>query len=438
MAQKQLKERRPYMKNTQNEKISQIKITTLVVGIDVAKETHYARAFDYRGIELSKLLRFSNTEEGFQRLEEWMQNISQQHKKTNIIVGFEPTGHYWFNLGDYLKNQGHKLAMVNPFHVKRTKELDDNSPTKNDRKDPKTIAMLVKDGRYREVYIPEDVYQELREAVSERDRLVQRMSSISNQVTRWLDIHFPEFDTIFKDWRRQAALQVLKNFPTPEKIIAAGAVKIERTWKESMKRTAGLKKAQELVKAAGASIGRKTGLTAAEASLQNLLNEHDLYSQQYQQLEQLMLELLQQVPNAEKMLDIKGVGLITAATFVGEVGDIRRFQDPRQIQKLAGFNLVENSSGKHKGKTRISRRGRRKLRHGLFMAMITILATNPEFRQLHQKNITRENNPLNKMQSIIALCGKLIRVFYALLRTGTDYSADKMLGDIELGMKVAA
>ncbi len=205
-----------------------------------------------------------------------------------------------------------------------------------------------------------------------------------------------------------------------------------------MQRTAGLKRAQELVKTAEASIGRKTGLTAAEASLQNLLNEHDLYRQQYEQLEQMMLKLLQQVPNAEKLLEIKGVGLITAATFVGEVGDIRRFQDPRQIQKVAGFILVENSSGKHKGKTRISRRGRRKLRHGLFMAMITILATNQEFRQLHKKNISRENNPLNKMQSIIALCGKLIRVFYALLRTGNNYSADKMLGDIELGMKAAA
>ncbi len=296
----------------------------------------------------------------------------------------------------------------------------------------------MKDGRYREVYIPEDVYQELREAVSERDRLVQRIISISNQVTRWLDIHFPEFNTIFKDWRRKAALQILRDFPTPEKIVAAGAERIEEAWKSAMKRTAGLKRAQELVKVAEKSIGRKTGLVAAEASLQNLLKEYDLYSQQYQQLEQLMLELLQQVPNAEKLLDIKGVGLITAATFVGEVGDIRRFQDPRQIQKLAGFNLVENSSGKHKGKSKISRRGRRRLRHGLFMAMITILATNPEFRQLHKKNISRENNPLNKMQSIIALCGKLIRVFYALLRTGTEYSADKMMGDIELGMKAAA
>jgi hypothetical protein len=103
---------------------------------------------------------------------------------------------------------------------------------------------------------------------------------------------------------------------------------------------------------------------------------------------------------------------------ISEVGDISRFQDPRQIQKLAGFNLVANSSGKHKGKTTISKRGRKRLRHSLFFAMIAILAHNPEFRSLHQRNLTRENNPLNKMQSIIALCRKLIRIFYALLNKG--------------------
>ena len=69
-----------------------------------------------------------------------MQDICKQQEKTEVIAGFEPTGHYWFTLGDHLKRQGHKLAIVNPFHVKRTKELDDNSPTKNDRKDTKTIA----------------------------------------------------------------------------------------------------------------------------------------------------------------------------------------------------------------------------------------------------------------------------------------------------------
>ncbi len=425
------------MKGTQNEKISQIKFETLVVGIDIGKETHYARAFDYRGIELARLLKFSNTDQGFQRLEQWMRDICKQQEKTEIIAGFEPTGHYWFTLGDHLKSQGHKLAIVNPFHVKRTKELDDNSPTKNDRKDPKTIAMLVKDGRYREVYIPDDIYQELREAVSERERLQEQLTSIHNRVVRWLDIRFPEFTTVFKDWRRNAALITLRSFPTPEKVMEMGVDKIVETWRKQMKR-ASLKRAEALVKAASRSVGRTSGKVASEASLQNLLAEYDLYCQQYDKQEQLMQDLLMQVPNADKLLDIKGVGLITAATFVGEVGDISRFQDPRQIQKLAGLNLVENSSGKHKGKTTISRRGRRRLRHSLFFSMIAMLGKNQEFRLLHQRNLTRENNPLNKMQSIIALCGKLIRVFFAILTKGVDYSPEKMLGDMEQSIRVAA
>ena len=425
------------MKSTQNEKISQIKFETLVVGIDIGKETHYARAFDYRGIELARLLKFSNTDQGFQRLEQWMRDICKQQEKTEIIAGFEPTGHYWFTLGDHLKSQGHKLAIVNPFHVKRTKELDDNSPTKNDRKDPKTIAMLVKDGRYREVYIPDDIYQELREAVSERERLQEQLTSIHNRVVRWLDIRFPEFTTVFKDWRRNAALITLRSFPTPEKVVKMGVDAIVETWRKQMKR-ASLKRAEALVKAASRSVGRTSGKVASEASLQNLLAEYDLYCQQYDKQEQLMQDLLMQVPNADKLLDIKGVGLITAATFVGEVGDISRFQDPRQIQKLAGLNLVENSSGKHKGKTTISRRGRRRLRHSLFFSMIAMLGKNQEFRLLHQRNLTRENNPLNKMQSIIALCGKLIRVFFAILTKGVDYSPEKMLGDMEQSIRVAA
>ncbi len=100
----------------------------------------------------------------------------QKYEMTEAIVGFEPTGgHYWFNLGgDHLIACGHKLAIVNPFHVKCARELDDNSPSKSDRKDPKTIAMLVKDGRYRDVYIPVGVYQELREMVYERERLQER------------------------------------------------------------------------------------------------------------------------------------------------------------------------------------------------------------------------------------------------------------------------
>jgi len=128
---------------------------------------------------------------------------------------------------------------------------------------------------------------------------------------------------------------------------------------------------------------------------------------------------------------------VTAAVIVSEIGDINRFHDPRQIQKMAGLSLRENSSGKHKGKTTISKRGRKRLREGLFRAIITMLATNQEFRAIHRRNLTRENNPLTKMESVIALCGKLIRVIFAILTKGSDYDAKKMMDDMNRSMKAA-
>ena len=95
------------MKRTQNAKILQIKNETLVVGIDIGKENHFARAFDNRGIELARLLKFSNTAQGFEQLDRWMQDTCKQQKKTEAITGFEPTGHYWFTW-DTSRIIGHK------------------------------------------------------------------------------------------------------------------------------------------------------------------------------------------------------------------------------------------------------------------------------------------------------------------------------------------
>ena len=413
------------MKRTQNEKILQIKNETLVVGVDIAKKTHYARAFDNRGIELGKLLRFENSAQGFVLFDAWLQEIQQGHGMTEAIVGFEPTGHYWFNLGDHLEACGHKLAILNPYHVKCARELDDNSPSKSDQKDPKTIAMLVKDGRYRDVYIPDGDYQELRELVWERERLQERLGSLSNQIARWLDINFPEFVTVFKNWRGNAAWIALRRFSTPEQIAEAGAQEVLLAWREEMKRPS-LKKADALCLVAEQSIGRTKGSGAAVRSLQNIMTEYELLKMQMEQIEEEMQECLFRIPHAMELLAIKGVGMVAVAIFVSEIGDIRRFKDPRQLIKYAGLNLRANSSGKYQGKTTISKRGRSRLRHALYQTMIPILATNEEFRSLHQRNLTRTQNPLTKMQSLIALCGKLLRVIFALLTKGVEYDPSKI------------
>src|SRR5665647_756911 len=214
------------MNYTQNEKIMSITERTLVIGIDIAKNVQYARAFDYRGIELGKVRSFENTAEGFRIFEDWMKSLANQKQKNNIVVGMEPTGHYWFNLGHFLKDLGVKLVLVNPFHVKRSKELDDNSQTKNDIKDPKTIAKLVIDGRYFEPYIPEGIYSELRVAMDMREGLGKNLSKIKNKVTQWLDKYFPEFNDVFCDWEGKAALISLNEFPTPEKVLSTDVQQI--------------------------------------------------------------------------------------------------------------------------------------------------------------------------------------------------------------------
>ena len=141
-------------------------------------------------------------------------------------------------------------------------------------------------------------------------------------------------------------------------------------------------------------------------------------------------EIVLTIPGAEKMLQIKGVGIKTVAGFLAEVGDITRFNHPDQIIKLAGLNLRENSSGKHKGETTITKRGRSRLRAQLFRAILPMVAKNKEFNELHKYYTTRVKNPLKKKQSLMVMCRKLIKIAYKLITEDISYDPEKMMGDI--------
>ena len=120
--------------------------------------------------------------------------------------------------------------------------------------------------------------------------------------------------------------------------------------------------------------------------------------------------------------------MITVSGFVAEVGDITRFDNPKQLQKLAGYAIVECSSGKHKGESHISYRGRKRLRYVLYEAAISLIARNEEFKE----------NPLKKMQSVIAVACKVLRIFYTILTKGVTYDGAKMMQDIKRPQMLAA
>ncbi len=417
----------------------QVTDETLIVGIDVASELHFARAFNYRGLELGKVIRIANDAEGFQGFKVWVNELKAKHGKATVMVGMEPTGHYWFTLAQWLRDCSIKIVLVNPFHVKRSKELDDNNPTKNDRKDPKTIAMLVKDGRYMIPYIPEGIYSELRIAMETRWQIVKQLNAIRNRVQRWLSIYFPEFNKVFADWEGKAALIALREFPTPAKVLLKGTEAIVARWRKDKIRAVGLKRTVRLIEAAQSSVGVREGLRAAENDLMMLLEDYDVKMQQMDRLMNLVEQLVCQIPGIEEVMKIKGVGLVTVAGFMAEVGDFSRFEHPKQIQKLAGLNIKENSSGKHKGKTTITKRGRRRLRALLFQAMMPLVANNMEFRALHMHYTSRANNPLKKKQSLVLLSCKFIRIIFALLTKQVAYDPQKMMSDIQrTNLQIAA
>ena len=418
------------MNYNQNDKIAQITSHTLIVGVDIAKFKHVARAQDFRGIEFGSAFHFENTKDHFELFLDWIKNLLEKHGMDNVIIGMEPTGHYWLNLAHFLREEEIKFVVVNPMHVKKSKELDDNSPTKNDVKDAKVIAQLVKDGRYAEPNIPQGVYAELRVARKIRDLLSVDLQAVQGQIHNWLDRYFPEFLTVFKDWEGKSALQLLKLNSLPHELEKVTEQEILVHLRKAVKRAVGLSKIQELKRVAKDSIGIREGSRMAKLELRTLLDKYELINKKFEELESDIDGLLERIPGVQQMLAITGIGKDTIAGFFSEVGNLSYYSHPRQIIKLAGLSLKENTSGKHKGQTKITKRGRKKLRALLFRVAMPLVAKNTAFKALHEYFTTRKNNPLKKMQSLIVICNKLIRILFAIGTKQCEFSEERMLKDI--------
>lgn len=424
---------------TQNDKIALVDDKTLVIGADIGSEKHDIRAFDNRGREFSKkAFEFGNNEAGFEEAKAWILEIRDRQHLEKAMVGMEPTGHYWFNFASWLMDEGITVVLVNPHHVKKSKELDDNLNRKTDRKDPKVIAGLVHEGRYSMPYLPEGIYAELRNLNNLRLMNTEETTRCMNRVNRWLSIYFPEFKAVFKDISGLGSMLLLEQAALPEDILGLGADGVNRIWREAKLRGTGYDKALRIVSAARHSIGRKEGLTAARREILWEIEQLKGYLKWEAQIQEELEKTAREIPYVGNILEIRGMGLRTVTGIVAEIGDITRFTNAKSVQKLAGLALVEDSSGKHEGQTIISKRGRKRLRYHLYQAALVLIAQNGEFREVYEYYLTRDSNPLKKMQALMAVACKLLRVLYAMAIKGMKYDPGKLLGDIRREQKKAA
>lgn len=432
--------KRNHLKERLNEKLEAATFKTLIVGVDIAKHNQWARFVDCRGIEHNKALKFENNRNGFNAILARIYEICKQEDFNKVIVGMEPTGHYWKAFANFLLKQAKiTVVLVNPYHTKRAKELDDNSQTKSDKKDALTIARLVKDGRYFETYLPHDVYAELRGLTTTRYSMNKRKKSIINTITAVLDEYFPEFETVFKQpFKGKASMHLLKVCPIPKFILELGEDGVLDEIKKAVKKTVGRKKAAQLVEAAKDSIGVDYGEYAARFKIQQLLEELELITNQLEALEAEMAETLKKTEVSEYLLSITGMGVVSLATCLGELGDPLRFENARQMSRMAGYNLIEDSSGKNKSGTCISKRGRKNLRSVLYQISLTLVANNKELRQLYNYLKTRENNPLKKMQALVVISKKVLTLIFTLSKKKAYYEPELVFGSYRKSQLQAA
>jgi len=431
------------MKNKTDLRLEDITAGTLIVGIDIAKHEQWARFVDYRGVEIGRAFKFKNNLEGFESIIAKICEICKlktlKYAIEEVIIGMEPTGHYWKPLANYLIGAGYRVVGVNPYHTKKAKELDDNSPTKSDKKDAITIARLVKEGRFFDPYLPEGIYSELRVLANARTNALKRLSALKNTIKAILDEYFPEIYEVFKKTLTgKTSRQVLKSCPFPTSILELGEDAILAEIRKSVKKTVGMKKVRQLINAAGESIGVRYGLEAARMRLTMLLEELELIERHLCEIEQAMETALYKTGYAELLLGIKGVGVVTAASFLGEVGDPLRFQNARQIANYAGYNLTEDSSGQSKSGTCISKRGRKQLRSILYLMAFTLIGNNAEMKELYQYLTKRKNNPLKRKQALVVISKKIITVIYTLLKKQEPYKPELVFGAVRKELMKAA
>jgi len=392
----------------------------LIATVDIGKKSHHGYWRSYTGDDC-KPFEFANTREGFDKFWRTIRAAQTRQKAVSIIAGFESTGSYGEPLVHYLSMKPVKLVQTNPKHTKRVKELSDNSPLKSDSKDPKVIADIIQLGYHLSLIVPSGPAAELRRLTNARESRITRRTASFNRLQDLTNVIFPEFPAVMKGVSSKSAQYLLKRYTLPENIVRLGRTRLAKKLHTISRGQLGGERAAELIEAARNSIGVTEGAASICMEVRQLLADIAADTDYSDSLEAQMTEYLKMIPYNHAIVSIKGISTVTAAGIIGEVADFSAFHSARALIKLAGLTLYEVSSGKHKGKQRITKRGRALLRKLLYFTALNVVKKDGILHAYYQRLIDRG---MIRMKALVAVMRKLIKIIYALVRNETVYKSE--------------
>ena len=233
----------------------------------------------------------------------------RKYKLDDILIGMEPTGHYWRKIAFFAKEQGYEVRFVRTTAVKHQSELDESSSAKSDIKDAYTIGNIVREGKYIDTVIEESVFRQLRTLAHARERILRYIVGSTHGLQAVLNDYFPELRHLFWSMKAKGLWTLLETYPFPEDVRHAGLAAITTLLsKGTGKKRHIQEQAARIYQAAVESVGLKAIGKADRVRLAMYLEEIKRSDARRKMLEREMKELLKEIPLAEYILSLPGMG----------------------------------------------------------------------------------------------------------------------------------
>ena len=406
--------------NRQVVKRERIGRETLVIGVDVGNAWNAVGFMNKEGKVLGSCAKLYNSREGFEEFVKMTEGFKAKHGMNSVLIGMEPTGHYWRKLAYFAKDQGYEVRFVRTTALKHHRELDESASAKSDKRDALTIANITREGKYIDTVIEDGVVRQLRTLSKVRERLLRYSVGAKNALHAALDDYFPELHEIFWSMNSRSLWAVLDRCPFPEDVLSMKVSALRELIARSARKKAGAaQKAKALKQAAKKIIGVRRIGSADRYRVKICLEEVKRTVLMLKGIDRQMKGVLKEIPSSEYLLSIPGIGPLSAAVFLGELGSPAYFQNARQIVKYAGYDPQESDSGSRISRRFISKKGRWLLRKFLFFMSMRVVVLSNYFKEYYQRKLQTKNRVgqlPRKKEILCAVAIKLIKVIFALLR----------------------
>ncbi len=390
----------------------------LVVGIDVAKENHHAFMGTATGKSLLRRLIFKNDMDGFSRLLTTADAIKSQNCLSKVVYGLEPTGNYHKPLASHLIRCGRNVVLVAGQAIKNNRELINGRWDKNDTKDAANIADLVSRGKCLFYDCPSPSIIELRSLLSLRRRLKREEHGLRMRIrNNLLAQYFPELDRFYSACESES-LAIVKWCLKPDTLAAMAFgefFQLVTTTRRGIAQTLRLRKIHGL---ATESVGCHMG-AAAEYEAELLVEKLKQVRQQIQKTADLIKDFCLEFTEYSYLLTIPGFGPYISARVLASIADPFRFENRKQLIKLAGYDLCAKRSGKTSDKAVpvISKKGNGELRYALYQAANVAAARVDLFRTYFTRLLRgRERERGIKTKMRVKLATKMLIIAWTLMK----------------------